>query len=84
MNLLNHPVVGSLVHHKWKKYGFALYITNLFVFVSFLVLLTTFALIVPNPKSEDCKMSFPPYNNYSINVRFSYTYAYIHACVQVF
>ncbi|XP_064407355.1 transient receptor potential cation channel subfamily A member 1 homolog isoform X2 [Halichondria panicea] len=53
MNLLNHPVVGSLVHHKWKKYGFVLYITNLFVFVSFLVLLTTFALIVPNPKSED-------------------------------
>ena len=54
LDLLNHPVIGSLVHHKWFAFGLWGYLLNLLIYVIFLVILTSFALIVPNPQSATC------------------------------
>jgi hypothetical protein len=54
-DLLKHPVVFSLLQQKWRSYGCAVYWGNLFVYLLFLMFLTTFALTVPNPETESCK-----------------------------
>ena len=54
LDLLNHPVIRSLVHHKWFTFGLWGYLLNLLVYVIFVVILTSFALIVPNPQSATC------------------------------
>ena len=54
LDLLNHPVIRSLVHHKWFKFGLWGYLLNLLIYVIFVVILTSFALIVPNPQSATC------------------------------
>ena len=53
--LLNHPVVYSLIHYKWRYYGFLSYVLNLCFFALFLALLTAFALVVPNPQTMQCR-----------------------------
>ncbi len=55
LKLLKHPVVGSLLHYKWNKFGLIGYIVNLLTYAVFLSLLTAFALLVPNPQSPQCK-----------------------------
>ncbi|XP_064387692.1 transient receptor potential cation channel subfamily A member 1 homolog [Halichondria panicea] len=54
LKLLKHPVVGSLLHYKWNKFGLIGYIVNLLTYAVFLSLLTAFALLVPNPQSPQC------------------------------
>ncbi|XP_064390866.1 transient receptor potential cation channel subfamily A member 1 homolog [Halichondria panicea] len=54
LDLLKHPVVGSLFHYKWKRFGIIGYVVNLLTYVVFLSLLTAFALLVPNPQSPQC------------------------------
>ena len=56
LNLLTHPLVGSLLHHKWKKFGQYGYFINLFTYCVFLTFLTVFALIIENPRSSPCKI----------------------------
>ena len=56
LRLLTHPVVISLLHYKWKKFGLPLYLLNLFIFVLFLFFITGFSLSVPSPLYEDCKL----------------------------
>ena len=53
--LLTHPVVHALLHYKWVPYGFAYYLTNLFIFLLFLVFATSFSLTLELPFSQDCK-----------------------------
>lgn len=55
LNLLNHPVVGSLLHQKWNAFGIWVYLLNLFMYIVFLSFLTAFALEVPNPQADICK-----------------------------
>ena len=55
LNLLKHPVVGSLLHYKWKKFGQYGYFSNLLTYIVFLTLLTAFALVVSHPLEQDCK-----------------------------
>ena len=52
---MKHPVVGSLFHYKWKRFGIIGYVVNLLTYAVFLSLLTAFALLVPNPQSPQCK-----------------------------
>ena len=54
LNLLTHPLVGSLLHHKWKKFGLYGYYFNLLSYCVFLIFLTTFALIIENPRGPGC------------------------------
>ena len=54
LNLLTHPVVGSLLHYKWRNFGLYGYLFNLLTYCVFLIFLTTFALIVENPRGQAC------------------------------
>ena len=54
LKLLRHPLVGSLIDHKWNKFGFYIYYLNLISYIVFLTFLTTFALIIENPRSQPC------------------------------
>ena len=56
LDLLMHPMVGSLLHRKWIKFGQPGYIVNLLTYILFLTFLTTFALIVKNPTSQSCEL----------------------------
>ena len=57
-NLLSHPVVGSLLHYKWNTFGHYLYYINLLVFCLFVFLLNLYALLLENPISDKCKLSY--------------------------
>ena len=56
LNLLTHPLVGSLLHHKWKKFGQYGYFINLLMYTVFIISLTTFAFIIQNPRSQVCEL----------------------------
>jgi hypothetical protein len=55
-DLLTHPVVRALLHHKWIQYGLAYDIFNLITFLLFLILATSSSLSVTNPFSQDCEL----------------------------
>ena len=52
--MLTHPVISSLLNHKWFHFGLWMYLLNLLVYIIFLVFLTSFALVVLNPQSNTC------------------------------
>ena len=52
--MLTHPVISSLLQHKWFHFGLWLYLLNLLIYVIFLVFLTLFALVVLPPQSNTC------------------------------
>jgi len=54
LDLLKHPLIGSLLHHKWKVFGFC-YFLNLLWYILFLAFLTVFALLIPSPVEPTCK-----------------------------
>lgn len=54
IDLLKHPLVTGLLNYKWQTYGRYVYFGNLCIYLVFLLFLTTFALVVPNPGSETC------------------------------
>eukprot|EP00116_Pleurobrachia_bachei_P004026 sb/3464288/ len=43
VELLDHPLVQSLVIYKWRKYGSIFYYTNLFIYLTFLVSLNIYS-----------------------------------------
>ena len=53
--LLQHPLVTSLLNHKWNGFGAKFYFVNLLIYLLYVIFLTTFALVVPNPQSNGCK-----------------------------
>ncbi|XP_072178740.1 transient receptor potential cation channel subfamily A member 1-like [Diadema setosum] len=46
-NLLSHPLVGSLLNHKWNKVGRFFFWTSLVFYLLFVIMLTGYVLIVP-------------------------------------
>ena len=60
LNLLTHPLVGSLLHYKWRKFGQYGYLLNLLTYCIFLTFLNIFALIIENPRSQTCKLHVVP------------------------
>lgn len=53
-DLLTHPLVTSLLNQKWNSYGRIVFYTNLAIYLVFLIFLTAFALVIPNPLSPVC------------------------------
>ena len=52
---MKHPLVISLLKHKWKKFARWMFLVNLSVYLTFLVSLTAFALVVLSPVEKPCK-----------------------------
>ena len=52
--MLTHPVISSLLQHKWFHFGLWFYLLNLLIYVIFLGSLTAFALNVVPPQSNTC------------------------------
>lgn len=48
-NLLGHPVVTSLLDHKWASYGRGFYYISLLIYLAFLSFFTGFILVNPPP-----------------------------------
>ena len=46
-SLLLHPVVTGLLNYKWKRYGRYVYYSNLLLFVTYLVVLNVYMLLIP-------------------------------------
>ena len=55
LDLLEHPLVGSLLHYKWKNFGMWVYFFNILTYLPFVLSLTTFALVVMSPEYKICK-----------------------------
>ena len=53
--LLQHPLVTSLLTHKWNQFGAWMFFINLLFYLVYIIFLTAFALTVPNPQNEMCK-----------------------------
>ena len=53
-NLLKHPLVISLLEHKWTTFGRYIFFGNLFIYLIFLAFLTAFGLVVLNPLEKTC------------------------------
>jgi len=47
--LLRHPLVVSLLNHKWRSYGRWVYFINLFIYLCFMGFLNSYMLTVPPP-----------------------------------
>ena len=57
--LLKHPLIYSLIDHKWKYEMVMLFFyISLVCYLLFAVLLTTFALQLPNPLSPTCTYAY--------------------------
>ncbi|XP_077977719.1 transient receptor potential cation channel subfamily A member 1 homolog [Glandiceps talaboti] len=48
-NLIAHPLVTSLIRHKWNHYGRYFYYTGLFIYALFVAFLTGYVLTTPPP-----------------------------------
>ena len=46
---MRHPLVISLLNHKWRAYGRTVYYTNLLIYVIFMAVLNSYMLTVPPP-----------------------------------
>ena len=55
VEILQHPVVGSFLLQKWKKFGFYYYLFTMLTYGLFLFLLTAFSMIANNPLGDVCK-----------------------------
>lgn len=51
--LLNHPVVRSLIHRKWKKFGFLTYFLSLLIYFIFTLCFTLLLFQVRSPFCRD-------------------------------
>ena len=49
-------MVTSLLRTKWQRYGRWLYWLNLSAFFIFLIFLTLYALLLPTPNTDQCKI----------------------------
>ena len=54
-NLMKHPLVISLLDCKWKKFGRYIFFGNLIIYITFLVFLTAFGVVVLSPLERPCK-----------------------------
>ena len=56
-NLLNHPLVRTLVHYKWWRAGIPGLFVYYFFYAFFLILLTALVVTLPTPGSS-CKYAW--------------------------
>ncbi|KAL5457261.1 hypothetical protein EMCRGX_G034508 [Ephydatia muelleri] len=54
VKLLAHPVVVTLVNLKWKRFACYMFVINIVMYMSFLALLTSYALTLPKPARHMC------------------------------
>lgn len=54
-NLLNHPLVRTLIRYKWRRVGIPGLFIYYFFYALFLCLLTTYVILLPRPGSN-CKL----------------------------
>lgn len=59
-DLLKHPLVTSLLKLKWRRYGRTAYFSNLLFFISFVIIISAFALVSLNPQDDVCKSIINP------------------------
>ena len=52
--MLTHPVISSLLQHKWFQFGLLFYLLNVLIYTIFLAFLTAFAVVVLTPQSNTC------------------------------
>ena len=72
-DLLDHPLVTSLLRHKWNKYGRYFYYGNLLIYILFMVFLTGYIVVTKPPfyyQQSVCKTFFVRYSN-NLNTIFS-------------
>lgn len=55
-NLLKHPLVNALLDYKWRKYTQLAFAINMLIYFTFVVLLTSFALVVHTPQDRACEL----------------------------
>merc|ERR1719318_591336 len=63
--LLTHPIVLSLYRSKWRRVGVYSYYLNLFLYIFFMIILNSYALVQPPPYSynytnDQCAEGFVP------------------------
>jgi len=49
IELLDHPLVSSLLSHKWSEYGRSLYYFNLFLYICYLISVTWYCMLEEAP-----------------------------------
>ena len=54
IRLLQHPVTLELVSYKWKAYAMPAFLINLAIYLTFVAILTAFALALPLPTESVC------------------------------
>ena len=75
LEMLTHPLISSLLQHKWFHFGLRFYLLKMLIYIIFLVFLTAFAVFVLPPHSNTCTynpvahfqftwLSHIPYNSY--------------------
>ncbi|XP_019851378.1 PREDICTED: transient receptor potential cation channel subfamily A member 1 homolog [Amphimedon queenslandica] len=67
VELLKHPLAANLLHYKWFKYGQMLYFSNLFIYLLFVIFLTSFALASLSPNSNTCQIVLSNANSSSLS-----------------
>ena len=67
-DLLAHPLVGSLLRHKWRSFGRYFYYTNLFIYCIFLTFLTGYICTTDAPYQLEHE-----YNMWVYEIVYSYT-----------
>ena len=72
--LLTHPLVKSLLHKKWNEFGWLFYL-DLLIYILFVVSLTAFALLLPNPQIEQCE------SNVGINLQTLFTISVLNIII---
>ena len=67
-DLLLHPVVKALFSWKWTRYIASFFFINLTIYLVYLGFLTGFALQVPNPQHDICKIYQSTFCSLSLNI----------------
>ena len=57
IELLEHPLVAELMSHKWNKIAMPSILLQLTLYLIFLGFLTTYVLMLPNPRGDVCARS---------------------------
>ena len=57
IELLEHPLVAELLSHKWNKIAMPSILLQLVLYLTFLGFITTYVLLLPNPRGDICARS---------------------------
>ena len=57
MELLEHPLVTELLNYKWNNIVMPSIFMQLILYLAFLGFITTYVLLLPNPRGDVCARS---------------------------